>query len=61
MDKQELSVAEIVAAIRDTAGEIVDWARSPVNKGLYANEADRTCIHIGAALAKLAGKLERGK
>lgn len=56
-----MNTEQLVAAIRETATEIIEWARSPVNTGPYAYEADRTCIHIGAALAKLAGKLERGE
>lgn len=54
-------IPEAVEAIRETAGEILEWARSPANTGPYAYEADRTNVHIAAALAKLAHKLEKLK
>lgn len=54
-------IPEAVKAIRETAAEILEWARSPANTGPYAQEAYRSNIHIAAALAKLAAKLEQIK
>jgi hypothetical protein len=56
-----MTAPEVVAAIRETAAEILEWSRSPANTGPCANEAYRTNIHITAALAKLAAKLEHAE
>jgi hypothetical protein len=51
---------DLAKAVKETADELLDWARSDANTGPYSQEAYRTYVHIAAALGKLASKLRGG-